>query len=515
MYKYNTRKMSTMSSTSAGETSEVDPELGYTQIEENNINTDVKLDVEMDSDALGAHQTKDMAVEDMKITLEATVKMMNMLGTKLLQMNTLIENIAKVTFEKHSIDVIDPVSGRKRVAVKGFDQPVDEVDSQVSVLDDVADQYKNQQTIKTGVKKENSILDDVAALYKKHGSTEDQDTISAPRGPDLVKRRLQPFSAAYEGDSERDSEGPYIDPAKSPLEYIKLISFYWAMFSKIKLPDSFIKYDTLIKFILDVEDKFLLHGVNSKYKVEMFLKLIEGTETMREFFRFSKGMHQASATDIRMMTWSTFKKEFISHFVEKGSWNKIFAEMSSWTVKTFKSSNDAINGYEMLIRILREINMVNGKGITDVVSLSKMNLIHFLHTIPADVYNEVIHLMDMKDGGIDSTKDIHDLEYEELVVMLKKLEANKLYKNSIYGKNEERRRDYHDKKKENNAGSDQGEKKLTHDEVALERKKNYACYGMMNENYCAHGDACRFSHEASVITEFKRRALDKKNNSRT
>ena len=349
-----------------------------------------------------------------------------------------------------------------------------------------------------------TILDDIAELYRKHGCTEGQHGIDvkidaenhAQRIP--VNRRYNAFREGNSEDSDFKLEGPYIDPSTHPLEYIKLISFYWPMFAKIKLPTNFTQYDTLLKFVIDVEDKFVLHGVNSKYKVEMFLKMIEGTDTMREFFRFSKGLHHAAAEEIRAMTWKNFKREFIIHFLERGAWNKIYSEMSSWTVKTFKSTMDAINGYDMLIKILREINLVNEKGETSATVLADNNIIHFLHTVPGDVYQEVIQLMEIRDRGGESTKDIHDLSYEDLVNMLKKIDINKTFQNSIYGR----------------IAKDQKERSRSKEEVTKDTKMNYACHNMLNGNVCTYGASCKYSHDPNVIALLRKKESEKNNNNK-
>jgi hypothetical protein len=355
-----------------------------------------------------------------------------------------------------------------------------------------------------------TIFDDIAALYKKHGST-DQNGVDVKIDAENLNERLpihRRYNAFREGrsdDSDFKLEGPYIDPSKNPLEYIKLISFYWPMFAKIKLPSNFTQYDKLIKFVIEVEDKFVLHGVNSKYKVEMFLKMIEGTDTMRDFFRFSKGLHHAAAEEIRAMTWKNFKREFIVHFLERGAWNKIYSEMSSWTIKTFKSPLDAINGYDMLIKILREINIVNEKGETNATVLADTNIIHFLHTIPGDVYEEVIQLMEIRDRGGECTKDIHDLSYEDLVNMLKKLHVNKEFQDSIYGRVKDQRVKAEER-------SDPSKASRSKEEVANDNKMTNACYNMLNGNVCTYGADCKYSHDPNVIALKIKKESEKNNN---
>lgn len=226
------------------------------------------------------------------------------------------------------------------------------------------------------------------------------------------------------------------DRIKNLMGYVKLFSHYSSFFPTITVPVNFRRYDYLLKYIVDMEQRFAYHGVDPQYQVKMFLKTIEGSDVVTEFFRHNtlkmeSNEHTVSSNDIESWEWSDFKSEFIRLFIDQGAIYNIIDKMTSWKVGTFKTIKKSIEEYETVIKFLREINLIKG-GDTKLTRLYNEFKIHFIRTIDSHTHDEVIQHMEIHNTCETRLKVIHDLEYNQLVEILINIESKREISKSLY-----------------------------------------------------------------------------------
>ena len=263
-----------------------------------------------------------------------------------------------------------------------------------------------------------------------------------------------------------------------------MYNHYSTFFQSASLHSNFRNYDHILKFIVEIEQKFAYHGVPSNFKVTMFLKKIEGSTVITEFFRHTKLKREddnsVSSNDIETWDWQTFKSDFISLFIDSGAIYKIIDTLNSWKVGTFKKIKESIDAYENLMKFMREINLIKG-GESNLSKLKNDFKIHLLRTLDSRTHDEVVIHMEINYKLDSKIVVIHDIDYQRLVEILIVIETKREISNSLYDK--QKKSSQHDTRVEATGQSSNTEKRI--------------CIEFKNTGKCAFGDKCWYSHDSA------------------
>ena len=282
-----------------------------------------------------------------------------------------------------------------------------------------------------------------------------------------------------------------------PITYIKLYSHYAQFFPSVSVPSNFKNHDQILKFIIDIEQKFAYHGVPQELQVKMFLKRIEGSSIIAEFFRHTKLKKENDNTvlssDIEAWEWMEFKTDFISLFIDSGAIYNIMDTLNSWKYNTFKTVKESIDSYERLMKFIIEINMING-GEVNMKRLTNDYKIQFIRTIDSLTHSEVIRNMEIHQSSFSGRQTrnimlIHDLDYDQLVEILLNIENKRQISKSLYD----------NQTKFSSNQKNQGLNELSKSDVY----KAMACHQFAADN-CTLGEKCKYSHEKHTINEYKK-----------
>ena len=280
------------------------------------------------------------------------------------------------------------------------------------------------------------------------------------------------------------------------IDKVKLNAFFNDIFKPSSKTMDFREYKVLLSFIDSMQQKFAFHSVPENLKIQLFLRMIDGTENLVFFFRFhllerelSDDYSTISPGDIQKWKWSDFKKEFMRLFLPKGTQRDIIEELARWDTQTFSNSNvNVISQFEMNIRHLSEVNKVNG-GETDVNSLKQTHKGSLIKTLQKETYKEIIQLMEVSKSIIyPNYPDINDLKYEELINILMTIKSKKEIENSMFKKS----------KSPNDTANKSGNEPSKYDAY-----KKLACHQYAAEN-CNLGEKCLYSHDIGKINEYKK-----------
>ena len=289
---------------------------------------------------------------------------------------------------------------------------------------------------------------------------------------------------------EEDSSVTVIDRVRNPMEYIKLYNHYSTFFQSASLHSNFRNYDHILKFIVENEQKFAYHGVPSNFKVKMFLKRIEGSSVITEFFRHTKLKREddnsVSSNDIETWDWQTFKSDFISLFIDSGAIYNIIDTLTSWKVGMFKRIKESVDAYENLMKFMREINLIKG-GESNLSKLKNDFKIHLLRTIDCRTHDEVVTHMEINYKLESKIVVIHDIDYQRLVEILIVIETKREISNSLYDKHNKSHQRTNQQWNDNSA----------------EVYKKMPCHQFAADN-CTLGEKCLYSHEKNIINEYKK-----------
>ena len=293
----------------------------------------------------------------------------------------------------------------------------------------------------------------------------------------------------------------YIDKQKDPMNHIKMINHLSLQFPKITLPENLRKYDALLQHMIDIEQKFAFHGVHNSYKVNMFVRTLEGSEILTEFFRHTtlkkiKGDCYVTSTDIETWVWIDLKHDFIQYYLDKGAVYIIIDKLQNWNCSTFNSIKKSIEEYERTIKYISLVNQVNG-GEVNINSLENSYKLHFLRTVDSVTYSEVIQSMEINNRD-SKLKVIHDLTYKDLVKILINICSKREIAESLYVR----------KNCAHGNSRNQGYKnELSKSDVY----KKMPCHQFAADK-CNLGEKCLYSHDKNKINEYKKSIGEKVEN---
>ena len=306
--------------------------------------------------------------------------------------------------------------------------------------------------------------------------------------------------------AKEDDDNEEMKPTTSRSElvhHLKIITHFYSIFPIVTLPANFKRYDILLKFFIDIETKIAYHDVPSHLQVKILLRSLEGSDEVTEFLRRTKKFrndHVLKSSDIETWVFEEFKREFILMFLDQGSIYYINDVLNSWHSSTFSSIRKSIDEYNLLMKFIREINLVRGSELdTNLRVLSNSNLKFFIRTLSQATHDQVILHMEVNDLGESRIRDvissrlklIYDLEYRELSEILLTIESKKEISKSLFPA-----------KPKNQAGY--VHRNLLDDASAsLKPVVIIPCLNFMRGT-CTYGERCFKSHDQVVIDTFKK-----------
>jgi hypothetical protein len=291
------------------------------------------------------------------------------------------------------------------------------------------------------------------------------------------------------------------EPTQSDLiAKFKIVNHFYALFPIVSLPSNFRRYDVLLKFFIDFQRKTAYHAVPNNLKVKILLRMIEGSDEVSEFMRRTvkfKYEHTITSSDIENWDYEELKREFIMIFLDQGSIYIINDVLNSWNSITFSSIRKSIDEYNLMMKYVREINLIFG-GETNLKSLSNSYNTFFVRTLTQATHDQVIMYMEINDLGSSRIRDtitsrvkvIYELEYFELTEILMAIESKKEISKSLFPT-----------KINKNQGGYVNQKLF--EESPTKSKIIIPCLNHMRGN-CTYGERCFKSHDKDVIDLFKK-----------
>jgi hypothetical protein len=298
-----------------------------------------------------------------------------------------------------------------------------------------------------------------------------------------------------------DDEATKSNPSRSEfVHHLKIITHFYSIFPIVTLPSNFRRYDMLLKFFIDYQEKVAYHDVPDNLKVKVLLRMIEGSDEASEFMRRTekfKNEHVITSSDIEKWSYEEFKREFIMRFLDQGSIYMINDVLNSWHSTTFPSVRKSIDEFNLLMKYLREINIVFG-GEMNLKVLSNSYNTFFIRTLTQATHDQVIMHMEINDLGSSRIRDvitlrpkvIHELEYRELSEILLTIESKKEISKSLFPT----------KINKNQGGY---VNKNAVNESPVKSTVVIPCLNFI-KGTCIYGERCFKSHDQGVIDLFKK-----------
>ena len=272
---------------------------------------------------------------------------------------------------------------------------------------------------------------------------------------------------------------------------LKILNHFYSLFPTVDFPANFRRYDIMLKFFIDIQKKFAYHDVPPTLQVKILLRVMEGSDVVSEFLRRTEKFrndHVITSADIELWYFEDFKREFISLFLDQGSIYIIDDLMNSWHSTTFTSARKSIDEYNMIMKYLREINLVFG-GETNLKALSNSYHKFFIRTLDQPLHDQIIMHMEINDLGVSrirnfrNVRTIHELEYRELSEIMLMVESKKEISKSLF--------------------PSKGNSKRANGFVKSVEQVITPCLNFI-KGTCTYGERCFKSHDQEKINEYKK-----------
>ena len=279
------------------------------------------------------------------------------------------------------------------------------------------------------------------------------------------------------------------------IDQVKLHAFFNDIFKPSTQSMDFRDHKVLLSFIDSMQQRFAFHSVPENLKVQLFLRMIDGTENLIFFFRFhmlereiTDDDSMMSPGDLQKWKWSEFKKEFMRLFLPKGTQRDIIEELARWDTNTFSNSKlNVISQFEMNVRYLSEVNKVTG-GETDVNRLKQDHKVSLIKTFQKETYKEIIQLMEVSKSVIyPNYPDVNDLKYDDLINILMTIKSKREIEQSMF-KNI-KAPIASTSKKENFVSPNVYDKN--------DESNKYVCYEFKSTGKCRFGERCHYLHDGN------------------